>query len=538
MPQEVEKLQNDKKEPLVEIGGKKQLAPAMSDDKSGKAILINSFGFEGNTQLSNEELQLLVAEYLNKELTFAKMQEVASVITKHYRNKGFFVSRAYIPMQDIKANNNIMKIAIIEGSYGKFKLTNNSYVQDSIVQGMFDDAKNRGNVVSSDTLERSMLIINDTPGAKVTQADVRPGESVGTSDFEVAADKSTPYDGYAIGDNYGSLYTGKNRLMVGLNVNSPAGLGDKLALSTLISNGSDLKNYRVGYGLPLMPNGLRGDLSYSNTKYNLVRLGGSTPDGAYDGKSSTLEASMTYPIVKTRLETLNFNFSYALKDMSDYFNDSMQKDREIKVATFGFNHSKNQTLFGLDAKTSSELSMSVGRLNIIDPISRANDASGAQTQGYYSKINLNLGANISIDSIHSLNTSLKTQWVPNDKNLDGSEDMTISGANGVKVFSDGEMSGENAILANTELQMDLKTMYGVSHKIGIFYDLGYADMSDSSNDTTFQKRILQDVGIGYYVNYKDAFAKVQFARIIGGEKIEGENKDDIARFLFQVGLVF
>jgi hemolysin activation/secretion protein len=538
VPQEVEILQNEKKEPLVEIGGKKQLSPAMSDDKSGKAILVSAFSFEGNTQLSNDELQLVLGEYLNKELTFSQMQEATSLITKYYRNKGFFVARAYIPVQDIKANNNILKISIIEGNYGKFKLTNHSYVKDSIVQGLFDDAKNRGNIVSTDTLERSMLIINDTPGAKVTKADVRPGEAVGTSDFEVEADKSALYDGYIIGDNYGSLYTGKNRLMGGINLNSPAGIGDKLSLSGLLSNGSDLQNYRVGYSAPLMPNGLRGELSYSNTEYNLVKLGGTTPDDAYDGKSSTIEATLSYPIIRSRVETLNFNFGYALKDMSDYFNDAIQKDRDIKVATFGINRSKSQTFFGLDAKTTTEGIFTIGKLTIVDDTSNTADSAGADTQGNYSKVNFNASANVMIDPLHSLSGNLKTQYALHHKNLDGSEDMSIGGANGVKVFADGELSGENGILFNLQLTRNLEPMSALSHRIGLFYDIGNVDMSDSSKDTTFKQTTLQDVGIGYYANYGSFFGKAELARVVGGQKITTENEGDISRVLFQAGWVF
>lgn len=538
VPKEVEKIQQAKKEPMIEIGGVQKYAPVMKDDGSGKRILVIDFEIDGNTKIRSDELKKLLGNYINQELTFAKLQEASSIITKEYRNKGYFVARAYIPVQDIKANNGIIKITVIEGSYGEFKLTNNSLVKDSIIQGMFDDAKNRGNVVSTDTLERSMLIINDTPGAKVIQADVRPGEVVGTSDFVVAADKGALYDWYVIADNYGSLYTGKNRLMAGMNFNSPAGLGDKLALSGLISNGADLKNYRVGYSLPLLPNGLRGELSYSNTNYDLVKLGATTPDNAYDGKSSTIEGSITYPIIKTRLETLSFNASYALKDMSDYFNDAMQKDRDVKVGTFGLSQTKNQTLLGFDAKTVVDGSFTIGRLNIIDQTSSTIDENGAQTEGFYSKANLNLSANIAFTQTLSMSGALKTQYAFNDKNLDGSEDISIGGSNGVKVFSDGEHGAENGYVFNTELFTSLEPINNISHKIGFFYERGYANMSDSSKDTQFKQRTLQDIGIGYYVNYKDTFVKVQLARVVGPEKISAETNGNISRLLLQAGWVF
>ncbi|MDD2307913.1 MAG: POTRA domain-containing protein, partial [Prolixibacteraceae bacterium] len=261
VPNEVQK----EKAPLIELSGKEKYVPVMKDDKSGKKLLIKDFEITGNQSLTSDDLKNEINSFINKELNFAELQEVTSIITKKYREKGYFVARAYIPVQDLKQNNGVFKIAVIEGNYGKFNLTNKSLVKDSIVQDMFDDAKDRGNVVSTDTLERAMLVINDTPGVVVSKAEVKPGTEVGTSDFIVETQASKAFGGYIVADNYGSKYTGKNRLMSGFDLNSPFEIGDKLSLSGLISNGADLKNYKVAYNAPLMANGLRGEISYANT---------------------------------------------------------------------------------------------------------------------------------------------------------------------------------------------------------------------------------------------------------------------------------
>lgn len=143
----------------------------MAEDTSGKTIFVKSFKIEGAIHIKEEVLLKRIASYANKELTFKELQEVASIITKEYRNQGYFVARAYLPVQNINENDGVITIAIIEGNYGEFKLNNDSLVKSSVVQAMLDDAK-RDNVVSTHTLERAMLIINDTPGVVVTQADV------------------------------------------------------------------------------------------------------------------------------------------------------------------------------------------------------------------------------------------------------------------------------------------------------------------------------------------------------------------------------
>lgn len=63
-------------------------------------------------------------------------------------------------------------------------------------------------------------------------------------------------------------------------------------------------------------------------------------------------------------------------------------------------------------------------------------------------------------------------------------------------------------------------------------------MSDSSKELEFEKRTLQDVGIGYYTSYKNSFTKLQIARVVGGQDIEVESVGNVARVLFQAGIVF
>ncbi len=537
-PKVVEDKKEENKNDLIEVGGKKTYSSMMVDDKSGKKILVKDFVFEGNDHIKSSDLQNLTNEFKNKELSFAEIQNVASIITKEYRNKGYFVARAYLPKQNLQESNGVLKFAVIEGNYGEFKLENKSNVKDFIVQSMLDDAKARDNVVSTDTLERSMLIINDTPGSVVTQADVKPGKDVGTSDFLIKTEKTPFYDGYVLADNQGSKYTGKNRAMAGVNLNSPLETGDKLSLSGLVTNGEDIKNYRVGYEFPLMANGLRGQTSYSKTDYDLVDLGQNTPDGIYNGDTSTVEAGVTYPIIRTRAENLNFSSLYSNKELKDYYDNAISKDRETNSIKVGLAYSKNQTLFGLDSLTKAETFYTLGKLDIKDEQSNNDDKNGVNTQGSYSKINVNLGAEVLFSPTYSLNTNVKTQYAFKNKNLDGSEDFTLGGSEGVKVFNDSEQSVENALIFNTEFFAKLPDVSNLSHKVGIFYDLGTGTMSDSSKDSQFEKRTLQDTGIGYYINYKNTFTKLQVARVVGGQDIESENVGDNSRILVQAGFVF
>ena len=237
VPKEVEKGMNN----IIPSLPTKELKPVMTD-MGGKSIEIKGFKFSGAINVSEDKLLSRGGSYAGKSYTLGELEKITSLITKAYREEGYFVARAYIPKQSM--SDGMLEIAIIEGNYGKFKLTNNSLVNNERVQGMLDDVKG-DNIVSSNTLERAMLLINDTPGVKVTGADVMPGEKVGTSDFAITTEATNPYSGYILGDNYGSKYTGRYRVNLGLSALSPLGYGDKLSLNGVVSTTSDLKNGKI-----------------------------------------------------------------------------------------------------------------------------------------------------------------------------------------------------------------------------------------------------------------------------------------------------
>lgn len=538
LPKTVEEKNFENKNDLVEIQGKKKYAPVMLDDKSGKKTYIKNYVFEGNNHITSMDLEKLISDFKDKELSFAELQNIASLVTKEYRDRGYFVARAYIPKQNIQENDNVLKIAIIEGTYGEFKLENNSNIKDFFIQAILNDAKNNDDIIGTSTLERSMLIINDLPGIVVSKANVKPGAEVGTSDFEIETQKTSFYDGYLVGDNYGSKFTGRNRVIGGLNINSPLQIGDKLSFNGLISNGEDIKNYKVGYAFPLMANGLRAETSYSKTNYDLVKLDQTTPDGIYDGYTSIFEAGIIYPIIRSRIENLNFSTYYSNKELRDYYDDAISKNREINNVKIGLEYMKNYTLLGLETSSKLGSFYTLGKLDIKDADSKELDKNGANTQGNYSKVNLNLETEVLFTPIYSLNTNLKSQYALKNKNLDGSEDVTLGGSEGVKVFSDSEQSAEDTLILNVEFFAKLPEISQLNHKVGIFYDMGTGHMSNSSKDAEFEKRTLQDVGVGYYTNYKNSFTRLQLARIVGGEDIQTESVGNISRMLFQAGIVF
>lgn len=514
--------------PLPELGGAPAEPPLQR--LASEKVVVKVFNITGNTAIATDELLALVAPLVGKELTLAELEEAASTITRHYRGKGYFVARVYIPAQEIK--DGIVTLRVIEGNYGKFQLQNKSLVDDQIVQGILDDVKDR-DIVSTDTVERAMLIINDTPGAAVTRADVLPGEKVGTSDFALATDATARFNGYVLADNHGSLYTGRNRLSFGGDINSPFGRGDKLSVSGMTTNGSWLKNGRLAYSTLLAGNGLRGELAALRTTYQLTDIYASL-DAV--GRADTVEATFTYPFKRTRLASIEGSVNVASRRMLDEIRStSTQTPKTARIATAGIKVVADHFLLGLAGTSVALASLSYGHLEINEAGARALDAAGVNTQGNFGKANLNLSRTTQITNRLSLSASLKLQKALMNKNLDGSERMTVSGSSGVKAYPSSEVSGENAYLGNLELLYALPPVEQVRYSVGLFADTGRAAMENQVGATAARR--ISDFGIGLYANFAGVSARLQIAKRAGGQPATSETVSS-PRVLLQLGYAF
>ncbi len=526
-------LMKSKKEKQVKIKGIKPIEKlANKSDKYAKTIFIKSFKIRGNKHIKSKTLLSLINSYANKKLSFIDMQSVANTITKEYRKQGYIVARAYIPVQ--KMNDSILEIAVLEGVYGEFKIKNNSKVKTSLLQKIFDVNK-KGETITNRTLERSLLIANDLSGIKLSNISIKAGKSVGSSDFQVTTTDNTKlYNGYLLVSDYGGRYTGENQLNTGVNILNPFHIGDKLSFYGTLSSNSGLVSGFLSYSAPLNQYGLRGEFGYGTTHYKLSKEFASL-DAL--GSARNYHLLFAYPLVKQRLQSLNLSLRLEQNYLTDETRSTNTKvDKRLQAYRLGVDYQKsNLKLFGLNQLLKSSIVFTQGNLKFKDATQAALDKAGADTQGNFAKVHLVLKYNIGLTPKISLENTISLQHVLNNKNLDGSEDFSVGGAYGVKLYPSGELSAENGYLYQVEAKYTLKNFGVYTHKIGFFYDIGRAYMQKPIS--TFKSRILQDIGLGYHVSYKQLFANLQVARKVGTQKITSE-PDRSYRVLMMWGMRF
>ena len=515
---------------LPTIGGAPIEPPMQALPGGGPSVKVDHFAIVGNRVIDSAPLLALMQPDQGRTLSLAELEDIATRITRYYRGAGYFVARAYIPAQEVAAGR--VTIRVVEGNYGRFILTNQSLVRDDIVQGLLDDIKDR-DIVSLDTLERAMLIINDTPGVAVVRADVMPGEKVGTSDFAIGTEATPAYGGYALLDNYGSVYTGKARLSFNADWNSPSGRGDRLSASGMVTNRSGLLNGRLGYSGLLGTDGTRGEAALSHTRY---QLGNTYAALDASGTADGLEFNLTRPVKRTRGASVEAGLSLSYKALKDEVASTATLTRKrAAVATASVSSRDEHAMFGFDGLTQASAALALGDLRFDDATAQALDAAGPKTQGVYAKLILQVTRATALPGQFALTTSARAQMALNGKNLDGSERMSVSGSGGVLAYPSGELSGDHAALLHVDLAHPLPLAGTLQMSASAFADGGWAKAANPLPGAT--GRSLSDVGVGLTANAAGGLARLQLVRRVSGDAPTSEPASRL-RVLLQGGWVF
>ena len=445
---------------------------------------VKAIRITGNVEIPIGELQPLVAELIGGQHSLAELNAAASRITAYYRSRGYAVARAYIPAQDIQ--DGVVVINVVEGRVSQHRLDNQSRLSDQRAGAYLDQVKD-GDVVKADRIDRSLLLLNDTPGVGGSHATLQPGASVGTSDLVVQLDQASLVSGNVSLDDYGNRYTGYNRAGGTINLNSPLGIGDQFTFSGLVSD-QNLSYGRMAYTLPVGSDGLRVGAAYSDTRYV---LGQEFSNLLAHGTASSGSAFALYPFIRSQRSNLTGSLTWEQKALTDYVDSTATvTGRRVHRANLGLIGDHQDNLGG-GGVNNFQMDLTSGQLTIDSPGALAIDNASARTNGAYSRLAYNANRLQRLTESNQLSFAVSGQQT--NKNLDPSEQFSLGGAYGVRAYPQGEGIGDAGYIANLELRHNFNgTLQGT-----LFYDTG----SVTINHTPFgpaapNTRNLSGAGIG------------------------------------------
>ena len=405
----------------------------------GVTLTLQGIRFEGNTVFSGEQLAAALGDVTGKSFDMAGLQGLAQRLSEHYRANGYPFARAYLPEQ--KFADGVLTLAVLEGRYGQVTTTGDATL--AVPARRFLADLKPGAVIETAALERATLVLNDLPGSKTAPL-VRPGQELGAGDLLVEVSRTPSWRGDVGMDNYGNRYTGEYRLRLNLTFDGPFAFGDQLTLRSLVSHeGQWLGN--LGYSLPIGGSGLRGNVGYAHTYYELGEQFASL--GA-TGTADITTLGLSYPLIRSRQSNLSLAATYQHKQLEDkqgVAGTKSNKTSDVLPLTLQFDHRDSFAGGGISY---GSLVFTAGNLDL-DQTQKTADTATAQTNGGFQKWNLDV-ARVQATPVPNLTLygRVSAQWA--NKNLDSSEDFGLGGPSGVRAYPGGEGFGDEGWLAQVE----------------------------------------------------------------------------------------
>jgi len=473
-----------------------KIAAPKARQKSDVRMMVKSIHVTGNDSIPTAELEALLADLPGSERSLADLNDAAARITAHYHKRGYIVSRAYIPPQEIK--DGAVSISVQEGRIGKGRINNLSRLSEQSAYEYFAMIKS-GDVLQSEPVERALLLLNETPGVGTARATLQPGASVGSADLVVVLSPSEPYAANIQMDNYGNYYTGNNRLGAELALNSPLMLGDMLTLRALGTD-QNLSYAYLAYQIPVGGRGLRLGVAYSGTNY---RLGKELAATETNGSATIGSLFTVYPFIRSQKSNLSGTVTLESKQLSDEI-VTVPIDKQVNLATFGLTGNRKDK-FGGSGITLFSLSLAKGRL-VLDDISLWIDKIMANTNGSFARLNYNLNRLQRLNENYSLWFALSGQLA--SKNLNSSEQFSLGGAYGVRAYPQGEAMGDEGRLATVEL----RRKFTQKLQVMLFFDAGSIVFNHEPYLSGSNKRTISGGGLGMHANIFGVDVKAYLAR--------------------------
>ena len=466
---QVPQLPDKKKETTEKLNELNKEVLSLDESKILK-VLVKDFKLEGNKRYNDETLKNLFKESINKELDYNALLGVTTLISNYYRSNGFLAT-SYLPPQDIK--NGIVQIKITEAELGKIILdVDNAHElnlsEEKIRKKILYKVKDDGGLNISQ-LDKNIRNFNKTPGINAI-AQLEEGELFGETDIVITANNTETITGSSLIDNSGSRASGTAKLTNTINVDGLFNIGDRftftnVATGNTFQSGKQIEEsnyYAVASTFPIGYNGMQANMRISKMEYKLSAPYDSTIPSGY---STEYNFTLTRPLIEKITKNLNATLAIS---RNDYVNDlgtgnNSNKDMTKASLNLGFDSSDTKLGGGVNYGL---FGVTLGKLDVTDNATNfTTDQAAADNNGRNLKATFNFNRLQNVTDKTNMLLKFNSQFAAD--NLDGGEQFTLGGLNGVRAYSSSEAAGDAGFTTSIEVRRDL-----YNFPTTIFYDYG------------------------------------------------------------------
>lgn len=441
-------------------------------------VTIKGFRLDGNQTLPEESIQQTLKPWIGKTVPFEELQKAADAVAALYQSYGR-LAQVSVPPQRIA--DGIVILKAIEAKLGAVHIdmpNGPSRFTEDRARRYITDANRLSEIVQTQNIERSIYILNETPGV-VVSTQIEPGKNDGDVDLRVSLADTKPVRGKLEANNYGSRSTGMGQRIISFIFDNPNDFGDQLSISNIKSSGSDFS--QASYSVPLNTDGLRLGMSASYLDYiNVGQFSYPKNSAAGFGRSKTVGANLSYPILRSAEANSNFT---AGADRKMYLNKQVQSgdfssDYRIDNLVMGFSGNRFDQ-WGGGGVLAGSANLTKGHIVFG---SENPDNYGIYTPTTFTKLNLTASRNQQLvpdKTVLSVSASAQMSSV----DLDSAEKFYLGGPNGIRAYPGSQGAGAQGAMINIEVQQQLEDKLVAS----AFFDAGFVQQYRSKSTYTALK---------------------------------------------------
>jgi hemolysin activation/secretion protein len=233
-------------------------------------FILRSVRITGSTVYSQESLKAFYQPYLNQKIAYEVLEKIASDITLKYLRDGYLLSRAHIPVQNLKSGH--VTIEILEAYVANVSVQGKTHGIENFINAYSEKIK-QSRPLQKKTLQHYILLLNRLPGVKANIQVLPISANSGAQNliFSINQRRFTPY---AILNNNQSRYLGSQNLFLTANLHSLLQGGDTTAV-TAATAPFEPRVLQYYYLYHVIPTGVYGNhldilADYTQTKPNVL----------------------------------------------------------------------------------------------------------------------------------------------------------------------------------------------------------------------------------------------------------------------------
>ena len=258
-----------------------------------------------NRGISQEEIQSLLRDFQAKYpegLTISRLQQSADLISRYYRERGYILAQAILPVQTVE--DGVVRIELLEGRLGRILVEGNRIYSKDLLRDEF--APLLGRAVRHGEVEERLITLSGLPGLTVFGV-FRPGEEVANADLLLKVQREKRFDvAYRI-DNEGTQSIGRNRARVDVSWNNPTGAGDMLRLAGQQSYTPKNQVYWQAYYNRYLGRGFSANVRYERNRFD---VGGEFREDELRGNTRNYALGFRKSLIRSRQKNLFVGLSF------------------------------------------------------------------------------------------------------------------------------------------------------------------------------------------------------------------------------------